>query len=126
MFPAAGTEELCITSVNAIEYIVIAYTEKTVAPKMFFRLNSMAPAISCAVAPKNKTQGIINDFEGRVDTNCKSEEARTNAATAKPINPKAAGSATGKELIETSECAMSFCSIDVWIFFRFIYFHFSQ
>ena len=66
--------------------------ENTVAPKILLRLNSTVPAMSCAVAPKKSTQGIISDFavEG---TRPRSVDARTSAATARPMSPNGAGSA---------------------------------
>ncbi len=64
----------------------------TVDPKILFRLNSTLPAMSCAVAPKKSTQGIISDFAS-ADTSSRSVDARTSAATARPISPKGAGSA---------------------------------
>ena len=82
--------------VSAIAYMVIEYVVKTVAPKMLFRLNSTVPAMSCAVAPKKSTQGIISDFAVG-GTRSRSVDARTSAATARPISPSGAGSASGTE-----------------------------
>lgn len=126
MFPGLRTEELFVTSVKAIEYIVIAYTENTVAPKMLFRLNSNPPAMSCAVAPKNKIHGIIKDFDGALETSCKSTAPSTKAATARPINPRAAGSARGTDFIVTSGTIVFVFSDGIISFFWTNGYHFSQ
>ena len=122
--PLLTIVELLINNVNAIENIVIAYTENTVAPKMLFRLNSIIPAMSCAVAPNIKIQGIIRDFS-TPDASFRSADASTNAATASPIKPSAAGSAidsvfTGIFVLETF-----FLSVKI-AFFCTNYLHVSQ
>jgi hypothetical protein len=65
---------------------------KAVAPKRLLRLKSTRPAMSWAVAPIMSVQGIIKDFAA-ADANPRSPEARTSAATARPVRPRTAGSA---------------------------------
>ncbi len=84
---------------------------------MLFRLNSIVPAMSCAVAPKNRTQGIMSDFAAE-DTRPRSVDARTSAATARPNNPNGAGSAIGVGMVILGSI-LFFCVIIIMEFPRY-------
>lgn len=96
-----------MNNVRETEYQSNEYVVKAVAPNILFLLKSMIPAINWAVAPKNNVQGIIRDVAD-ADANPRSVDASTNAAIARPISPKEAGSAaiTGSSLtlISSEEC----------------------
>ena len=104
--------KIVMNSVSDMEYIVMEYVVNTVAPKIFLRLKSIAPAINWDVAPKKRTQGIMSDLE-ELDVNPRSVDASTRVATARPIRPNAAGSAVniGKAFTVISDLMIFFSAM---------------